>query len=330
MEIFTIESGEVFPKATGVRLVELGLSYPLESPSPPPCYQQAWMQSNKGVHNPSLYGLAKCESLAPWQLKSLFSRSVSEIVREWSSDVARVKCRVHNSTMHLNEANLLVLKSLIPGAGLGLFLRPTPGHHSLVIPRDTRICLYSCRPLASEESIADLPTTDYLLEAQVGHTTHFYSPHEFTGEEMGRFVNQGGLIKGLEQLCMECDRRRGATSFSLHPVREVMGSSCNVAFSFQRNSLLVVARQDLLSSIDAQELLVDYGIDYWVRYVVEHLHRLDSNAPRVKYILWALLSEDSVYHSNRDLVENIPEDVIQRYAHMPCPVVLDHSRRSYH
>ena len=51
-------------------------------------------------------------------------------------------------------------------------------------------------------------------------------------------------------------------------VTDVMGSSCNVAFSFQHNSLLVVARQDLVSSTDAQELLVDYGMDYWVHYVV--------------------------------------------------------------
>ena len=131
-------------------------------------------------------------------MATLLSRLVSEVVKEWSSNVAQVKCCVHNSTLLLNKANLLVLKSLIPSAGLGLFLRPTPGRDPLAIPKDIQIWLYLCRRLASEKSIADLPTTDYLLEARVGHTTHFYSPHEFTGEEMGRFVNQGGLIEGLE------------------------------------------------------------------------------------------------------------------------------------
>ena len=159
LEVFTIEPGELLPKATGVRLVELGLSYVLPDSAVPPCYRQAWLQSSDGVHAPSL---AECDALAPWQIKNVLLQPDDETTEQWAHGSLQVSCSVRNKVDHLNEANLLILKSRIPGAGSGLFLRPTPlpPGNQLCTPDGKHICLYSRRPLPSEVAAESLPTTD--------------------------------------------------------------------------------------------------------------------------------------------------------------------------
>ena len=147
LEVFTIEPGELLPKATGVRLVELGLSYVLPDSAVPPCYRQAWLQSGDGVHAPNLHGLAECDALAPWQIKNVLMQPDDETTEQWAHSSLQVSCSVRNKVDHLNEANLLIR---IPGAGSGQFLRPTPlpPGNQLRIPDGKRICLR--RPLPSE------------------------------------------------------------------------------------------------------------------------------------------------------------------------------------
>ena len=310
-------------KATGVRLVEQGLSY-VPSECALPAYWKAWSESTAGVHDKSLHHLAQCDSLAPWELKHVFESPLPQkVTYQWTNANTQVRCTVRNDSRNLNEANVLILKSRIVGAGLGLFLRPTPPStgRQLVIPRDRQICLYSRHPLSKEDS-ADFASTDYLLEAQVGPTTQYFNPEVFTGEEMGRYINQGGLEEGLEELCRVCNRDTGAESFLPCAVKKMMASHCNVKFKSIKNTMFVCAAEELRSTTDAQELLVDYGLDYWVRYVVQHIHTLDRSTPMVKSVLWALLSSSSVYNSNRDLVEGIPSDLRQLYANMHCPVLV--------
>ena len=326
LEVFTIEPGELLPKTTGVRLVELGLSYVLPDSAVPPCYRQAWLQSGDGVHAPNLHGLAECDALAPWQIKNVLMQPDDETTEQWAHGSLQVSCSVRNKVDHLNEANLLIR---IPGAGSGQFLRPTPlpPGNQLRIPDGKRICLR--RPLPSEVAAESLPTTDYLLEVQVGTVPRLFSPHQYTGEETLRFANQGRLKEGLDELCRESDRASGVQSFSPRAVKEAMKPGCNVKFKNLRHSLFVVAQGDLQSGTDAKELLVDYDISYWVRYVVEHISTLNPASLMVTHVLWALLSVHSVYDCPRDLLSIIPEEVREKYANMQCPVLprLPRSRR---
>lgn len=328
MEVFTLEADESMPKATGVRLVERGLSYPLEAA--PRAYTRAFAASTQGIHQETMRGLGKRVDLSPWVLKRLFAEEEGRdraglFVRgEWSTDDgASVSCRVTDCADHLNEANLFILKSLIPGAGLGLFLRPTPpGRRRLHIPSSRVICLYSRRPMARDQSESQLSSTDYLMESRGRGMTIRFNPEVYTGEETGRFVNQGGLMEGLEALCRACDRDQGMTGYAPGDVERELARHCSVRFERLRHSVLnVVAAVELVSSESVQELLVNYTIDYWVRYVVANLQAIQTSNPRMAdCVLWTLLSRHSCYEGGADLLGDIPNEIRDRYANRRCPV----------
>ena len=210
LEVFSLQAGERLLKATGVRLIECGLSYPVDGT--PRAYKRAWEESRQGVRQ---YGdLSQQEALSPWELKRAFRRGDSAVEAHWvTEEGAAVTCKVTNTSTHLNEANVLVLKSLLPGAGLGLFLRPTPptSRGPLIVPEDGLICVYSCT--VTTANVDDMASTDYLIEVASGGDTVRFNPEVFNGDETGRFINQGGLIEGLEAMCRACDRDSGVTSY---------------------------------------------------------------------------------------------------------------------
>ena len=47
------------------------------------------------------------------------------------------------------------------------------------------------------------------------------------------------------------------------------------------------------SSTHAIELLVNYGIGYWIPYILKHYEEWGLNNPLVKCVLWLLLSDNS-------------------------------------
>ena len=242
-----------------------------------------------------------------------------------------VTCKVTNTPTHLNEANVLVLKSLLPGAGLGLFLRPTPptSRGPLIVPEDGLVCVYS--RTATTANVDDMASTDYLIEVASGGDTVRFNPEVFNGDETGRFINQGGLIEGLEAMCRACDRDSGATSYALADVRREIAQHCNVTYRLQRlTTLHVVARRELRSSSDPLELLADYNIDYWLRYVVANIDTLGRSSQLVKYVLWTLLSEHSAYDGQVVDTGGIPEELVEEYRDMRCPVQQRQRRSTRH
>ena len=327
VEIFTLEPGEKLPKATGVRLIERGYSYPVEGA--PPAYQQAWEQSTHGVHHYS--GLADQQALCPWELKRAFRQDEFPVVEaEWrTQEGAAFTCTVRNSTERLNEANLFVLKSLISGAGMGLFLRPTPpGGIPLVIPQGRLICMYS--RTRTWEDVGDMASTDYLLEVTLGGgTTARFNPEVYNGDDIGRFINQGGLLEGLEEMCRGCDRDSGRTSYTPHEVNQAIEQHCNVTYKPLRNSQLkVVAKVALTSTREPQELLSNYGIDYWLRYFLANWQRLGRNNHLTRCVMWILMSRRSAYDGPvRVGPSEVPDDLREEYADMPCPVQQLRRRR---
>ena len=317
VEIFSLSVGERLPKSTGVRLIERGLSYPTDSA--PPRYREAWCNSTEGLHR--FEELSAQETLYPWMLKRAFGGGSSSVRADWEGTTnANLSCEVSNSTDRLNECNILVLKSLLPGAGLGLFLRPTPpsSPNALVIPEGRLICVYSRTPTTT--NVDEMVSTDYLMEVQAGNNRLRFNPEQFNGEEMGRFINQGGLLEGVRALCRACDRDSGVTCFSSGGVRDEILRHCNVAYKLERYSTLnVIALKKLTSTRHPQELLSNYDIEYWLRYVVLNYEAQDSTNELVSCVLWTLLSEHSSYDGDVD-TSTIPENVVEEYRGMRCPV----------
>ena len=326
VEIFSLSVGERLPKSTGVRLIESGLSYPTDGA--PPRYRQAWSNGAEGLHR--FEELSAQETLCPWTLKSAFGTGSSSVRAEWESTTgAKLSCEVSNSTDRLNECNVLILKSLLPGAGLGLFLRPTPpsSPNALVIPEGRLICVYSRTPTTT--NVDEMASTDYLMEVQAGRNRIRFNPEQFNGEEMGRFINQGGLLEGVRALCRACDRASGMTSFASGGVRDVILQHCNVTYKLERYSTLnVIALKKLTSTRHPQELLSNYDIEYWLRYVALKYEALDSDSELVRCVLWTLLSEHSAYDGDVN-TSTIPENVVEQYREMDCPLQQQPQRRRH-
>ncbi len=318
VEIFSLEAGERLPKATGVRLIERGLSYPTSNA--PPAYQTAWAVSVDGIHR--FRGLSDIPSLCPWELKSAFGASTQSVDVNWDQGDQAFTCHVTMSTEHLNEANVLVLKSTLDGAGLGLFLTPTPPHRTTRrIQKGKTICLYSNKPTLA--NVNTMESTDYLMEVFTHGRMVRFNPDVFTGSEMGRFINQGGLLEGVKKLCIECDRGRGSTGFSAAPVNEEIRRHCNITYKPVRLSVLnVVADETLLTSSEPQELLGNYTISYWLRFVVQNLPDIGNETEYETGILWTLLSQNSSYDGHDvdlETLERIPPEYHQKYRNMVCP-----------
>jgi len=170
VEIYYTE--ETVPKANGVAIIESGLSFP--STASPEKYKEALKTARErkaGVFE--LGDEIGASPLLPWELKERFCENEHCEINFIRADEVAVSCTVTNSCAHLNEAHLMIAKSSIPGAGLGLFLRPKPLSciTQIVIPAGKTLCLFSNQGAldASEDS-------DYALEREVGGRKIMYNP----------------------------------------------------------------------------------------------------------------------------------------------------------
>ena len=95
------------------------------------------------------------------------------------------------SKANTHQSMVFVAESTIPSAGCGLFLRP----HStgMYFKAGDTLCLYS-RETLTEEQVGELSNQGYVL-ALGG--SRFADASVFHGWNLGRFVNQGGLLEGL-------------------------------------------------------------------------------------------------------------------------------------
>ena len=164
VEIFRIaRHGRVNPMvSTGVDRIAAGLSYPVEGA--PTQYHDAYQRAKRercGLH---AYGILDDDRVLPKALKGLLTGKGTRVVVENNS--LKEVSTVLQDTTHLNEANILVLPSTIVGAGLALFLRPTPaGREDYTIPAGRRLCLYSDEVVGEEDEVTN---TDYCLDRVEG------------------------------------------------------------------------------------------------------------------------------------------------------------------
>ena len=332
VEVFTKEDDEVCPigVALGIRLVRKGLSYPCSGA--PRVYldaEQEAKDNGNGIHE---FGEVLCgDSFKPWNLKRHLQLPGDAFTLEdhiSEDDQCIRNITVKNERGHLNQAHLFVAQSTIPGAGLGLFIRATPLHStsSPIIPKGAKICLYSRTPIGCEPE-----DTDYLFEVDLGRHCYCFDAKHYDGENLGRFVNQGGLLEGLKKMVSLSER--GLPTMDRKLIREEVLQHVNVDYKIMDGSqLYVVARVDIQLTDCPQELFGNYGIlEYWIRYVLKNVEHFKYTDPVLVCVMWCLLSS----HSNWELNERqkylrdqtIPPALRRHFLNMPCPFPMPSTRK---
>ena len=164
--------------------------------------------------------------LRPWELKRHFRETSAcySLEIEMDGDSQQLEVEVINEIAHLNEARVLVRKSTIEGAQRGLFIRQ--GNYQ--IGADRTICSYQEKP---DEEVDTSLTSDYLFEAKRPGRVFYYQAAKYDGQNIGHFINQGGLIDGLKQMCLVSDLETGHTSFRSGPVNQEFEKHCNVKYT---------------------------------------------------------------------------------------------------
>ncbi len=171
--------------------------------------------------------------LKPWNLKPLLGTpGLSERVT-FSGDV---DVEVSNMANRLNEAHIFIADSTIQGADRGLFLRP--GRYT--IPKGRVICSNQAEPQGTNEG------TDYLMETDAGRgKTLTYQAATYDGQNIGRFINQGGLVEGLTNMCAQADRKRGNTAFRGKEENDEFLRHCNAFYRVSGRELQIRVIKDI-------------------------------------------------------------------------------------
>ena len=337
-EVFTLEAEELMPRSTGIRLIEAGLSYLTDNSSI--LYKEAWSrakQQQTGVHK---FNLGEQPQMHPVYLKRTLTNSScsrgaapapSTITVRVVSQETTIMCAVKNNPHadYLNEANIWILKSTLQNAGLGLFLKPTlPSKHSICIPTRKVICTYSAEPITTP--LMCMATTDYLIQAEHKGSILNYNPQVYDGHNIGRFINQGGLLEGIQEMCLCCDKQQGGSGIQQGRIHKVMEEKCNTAYQISSGSKLsVVSLRRLESAPTPTELLANYSYTYWTRYIASHYKELGYNNPIVRGFLWCYLSQNSVLYRSKDFdTACIPQNVLSQFCDMECPFQQGQRRKT--
>ena len=333
IELFTLEPGELMPHSTGVRQLSAGLSY-LTNNSPS-IYKEAWTRAVALRNRIHKYNLGEIPELHPISLKQKMSprdgQPASPFVRaEVAMTDGTMICTVRNNSNadYLNEANIWILKSTLCNAGLGLFLKPTSlFKQPICIPPKTSICVYSSQP--TDLSASQITNTDYLIEVERRGKVIRYNPDVYDGQNIGRFVNQGGLLEGIREMALCCDRQQGGRGIQQGTIHKVMEEHCNTAYQILPGRVLhVVSLKRLQSSNSPTELLANYSFTYWTKYITSHCTELGFNNPIVYGLLWCYLSQNSLAYGTEDFdTSHIPNDIQSQFLNMECPFRQTQRRR---
>ena len=243
-ELYTCSEASGHFVSSGVRRVESGLSFPTRGA--PRRYTLALETARAERRGVFQYGLEMgAEELMPWVLKDrLADRGSSHSVR-----CGAVVCTVANSMQFLNETHMSVSPSLIKGAGSGLMVRPTPpGRKEVSIPKGAYLCFFANHTPAPEGHPSDY---------ELGSTRRggarvdvVYDPQVYDGKNIGRFINQGGLLEGIKALVASCDRDQGGDVYQPKVAENIFNQHANVVYTTQRGGqemVVIAVRTKLLS-----------------------------------------------------------------------------------
>ncbi len=319
LEVFTKDSGDqaIHGEEMSVRLIQAGLSFPTDNAATH-CKRA---KTHAKAARKGIWEAGECmedQSLKPWTLK----RQLTTPNTNATAVIDQCEITVSNSSTFLNEAHVFVAKSTIPGAERGLFLRPG----TYVIPMNRRVCSYQEE---YDDEVDPSLTSDYLFEVSGRGRTFYYQAARYDGQNIGRFINQGGLQEGLQEMCLKSNKDTGCQSFSPRDVKAVFERHCNVKYNRRGRELEIIASKDLHADpTKATELFGNYGQTYWTKYVIGKYQELDHNDFLAKSVLWCLLSEKSCWSAHeRAGAEDITHDVRDKFRKMTCPYTAQGRRR---
>ena len=279
------------------RLIAAGLSFPTSRA--PQTYQLQHTTAQQ--HNAGPFGMlprevALSEAAKPWTLRKHFS-----IPRCGALTYQCLRVTSRATKRHVSHA--IIRQSTILGAGRGLMLMQQPparGVPSQVyIEKGEPVATYSVAPITPED-VDRLPMRDYLFCYEAKGKVHHYSAHRYDGTNIGRFVNQGGLLPAFRRMV-------SASNKYIHPslqgraVEEEAEKHCNVQYHLGPHRELVVELKERMHlGSEHKELLANYGImSYWVPYVCSHATSLGVESELVQAILWCTLSGESNWTSRQ-------------------------------
>ena len=329
VEVYTCNKASDQFVSTGVRRVEAGLSFPTRGA--PIRYNLALETARGNRRGVFQYGADMgVEELMPWVLKdSLADRGSSHSVR-----CGAVVCTVANNMQFLNETHMNVSPSLIKGAGSGLMVRPTPpGRQEVTIPKGAYLCFFANHTPAPEGHPSDY---------ELGSTRRggawvdvVYDPQVYDGRNIGRFINQGGLLEGIKALVASCDRDQGGDVYQPKVAENIFNQHANVVYTTQRGGqeMVVTAKQDIRTSSDqAIELLANYGLPYWFAFAVRNHLSLGHDSVLVKGVFWLLFSTFSSMPTTERAKyfpsdTPIPDRIQNEYVNCHCPFPTEQRQR---
>jgi hypothetical protein len=138
------------------------------------------------------------------------------------------------------EASCFVKKSTIPGAGLGLFLKPHPP-----IPKGQFVCLYATHYTTQEAMDATGSSSDYAI--LTGKAKLWFDAEKQDGVCLGRFANQLHVRESLAEV-------RERSRKSLFPemreedwkqINDADAQRANLAYEQRKEQLVLVTAKDL-------------------------------------------------------------------------------------
>ena len=329
VEVYTCNKASDQFVSTGVRRVEAGLSFPTRGA--PIRYNLALETARGNCRGVFQYGADMgVEELMPWVLKDrLADRGSSHSVR-----CGAVVCTVANNMQFLNETHMSVSPSLIKGAGSGLMVRPTPpGRQEVTIPKGAYLCFFANHTPAPEGHPSDY---------ELGSTRRggarvdvVYDPQVYDGKNIGRFINQGGLLEGIKALVASCDRDQGGDVYQPKVAENIFNQHANVVYTTQRGGqeMVVTAKQDIRTSSDqAIELLANYGLPYWFAFAVRNHLSLGHDSVLVKGVFWLLFSTFSSMPTTERAKyfpsdTPIPDRIQNEYVNCHCPFPTEQRQR---
>lgn len=84
---------------------------------------------------------------------------------------------------------------------------------------------------SNEGALEASEDSDYALEREVEGRKIMYNPLVYDGQNIGWFVNQGGLIEGLTDMVQECDVDTGSTGLRIGHVNATLAEHTNVVYA---------------------------------------------------------------------------------------------------
>eukprot|EP00731_Ephydatia_muelleri_P039200 Em1207g2a len=173
---------------SGLSRVQCGFSFPVQNaPRHYVIAKEEAVAAHCGVLEigPSMAG----QEAMPWSLKEAFSSG--------QSPVAIAGCLITNSTQFLNRESPAQHTSFIPGAEPHYWCRLGTDD---TLPQCHHSTWGICCHFAIGQPPSTAPPSDYELSSTRRGSLLVYDPQVYDGHNIGRFINQGGLLEGLKEL----------------------------------------------------------------------------------------------------------------------------------